>query len=145
MRSSMKTGALLGLLCVVVCSGCAVKHPENYEEMAQAYQSAQKAKNIGKMNRLIFWGSMPADVQKRILNGYKDGFDKKVVKVIIDELGEDFEMSRGDYIYPFPPEKEMKVSYENPGNEGGVWVGSSYFLGKKDGKVYILYRSEDKD
>lgn len=121
--------------------GCSPKHPTTYEELVQAYKTARKFKNISRINRLIYWGSMPSDAQKRILDGYKKAFKKKLLKVEVINLPEDFEMEGvgGKYVFPFKPEKELDVSYEN---KPGGWVGSVYHLGKKDGKVYILYCSE---
>lgn len=133
----------IALICLSMF-GCSPKHPGTYEGLSKAYESAHKSKNIGKVNDLIYWGAMPANEQKRILDGIEDSFEKSFFAGEIAELPDDFEMTSGAFTYPFKPGKEFKVKYEKSGNKGAVLVGMVFTLGVKDDKAYILYRSEDK-
>jgi len=131
------------IIALAAIFSCGVKHPASFEELAQVYRMAHETKNIGLIDSLIYWGNMPEKDKKRILGGIEATFSKVIVAVETAELAEDFSMISGDYIYPFAPEKSLKVSYKNPGDEGGVLVGMHFTAGMKNGKAYILYRSED--
>jgi hypothetical protein len=143
MRVARIPFCLFGVL-VLLLAGCGPAYPVSYEELAKAYESAHKAKDVQAVNKLIYWASMPEKEQKRILDGIANSFEKTFAGAEITGLPDDFAMVRGSYVYPFKPEKELEVSYENPGKKGGVLVGMAFSLGIKDGRAYILYRSEDK-
>jgi hypothetical protein len=130
-------------ILLVVVFACSASHPTSYDELRHGYSKAHELKHISRINDLIYWGSMPSDVKKRILDGIKKTFSKTIKKVELVNLSDDFEMKSGSYVYPFVPGKTLKVEFENPGKKGGVLVGTEYILGMKEGKVYILYRSED--
>ena len=141
MKSLSFTMVLLFFIMLCVCGSA--PHPTTYVEMVKAYRSAHKFKNISRIERLVYWGNMPDNSKKRILEGIEKTFSKTIEKMEIGSIPSDLEMKRGNQIFPFSPEKSLKVSYENPGKRGGVLIGTEYALGKREGKVYILYRSED--
>jgi hypothetical protein len=140
----MKSLSLIFIItALILIASCGIPHPTNYEELAEVYRLAHETRNRGLIDSLIYWGNMPEPDKKRILSTIEGTFDKVIVAAEVEALDEDFRMISGDYIYPFAPEKTLKVSYKNPGDEGGVLVGMHYTVGIKDGKAYILYRSED--
>ena len=136
---------LIGLLFVfALLAGCAPEpHPSTYADLVKAYRAAHRAKSIGGIDRLIYWGSMPQKDKDRILRGIAASFDKTISTAEIGDLESDFKMQSGTYIFPFQPEKTLRVSFENPGNKGGQLVGTEYSVGLKNGMAWILYRSED--
>jgi hypothetical protein len=140
MKSLSKPFLTMTLLLVF---SCGVKHPASFEELAQVYRMAHETKNIGLVESLIYWSNMPEPDKKRILGTIAGTFQNVIVSAKTDELPDDFRMISGDYMYPFAPEKALIVSYKNPGDEGGVLIGMNFTIGMKDGKAYILYRSED--
>ncbi|MBN1797338.1 MAG: hypothetical protein JW822_02095 [Spirochaetales bacterium] len=140
----MKSLSLLFLaMTLLLIFSCGVKHPASFEELAQVYRTAHETKNIGLIDSLIYWSNMPEPDKKRILGTIAGTFENVIVSAKTDELPEDFRMISGDYMYPFAPEKTLKISYKNPGDKGGVLIGMNFTIGMKEGKAYILYRSEE--
>ncbi len=136
---------LAGLfLASLLLTGCAPEpHPATLADLVKAYRSAHEFKSTGGIDRLIFWGGMPQEDKARILSHITGSFEKTISKAEIVDLESGFKMQAGTSIYPFPPEKTMRISFENPGDEGAQLVGTEYSVGTKDGKAWILYRSED--
>jgi hypothetical protein len=139
----MKSFSMVIFALLLLIFSCGIPHPTNFEELAGVYRMAHESKNRGLIDSMIYWGNIPEPDKKRILGTIEGTFDKVIVAAQVGELDPDFSMISGDYTYPFAPEKTLKISYKNPGDEGGVLVGMHYAVGMKDGKAYILYRSED--
>jgi hypothetical protein len=138
MKSWMVIVVLSFIMGLYFCAPPA--HPITHDGMVQYYRSAHETRNLNQVKRVVYWGNMPEKVKKRILDGIEQSFARPLKEVKLAPLPDDFEMKRGNLVYPFNPEKTLKVSYKNPDNEGGVLVGKDYFLGKKGDRVYIMFR-----
>jgi hypothetical protein len=136
------------IICAILITACGSRTLpaiKTYEDLAAAYKAAHDAKDISRIGDLIYWGSITGKDRSATLEGIKRNtflYDT-VTETKITDAEKDIKLENDIHRFPFAPEKNLEVIF-SPVKSKGVEVDRStnYYLAMKDGKPYIILRSE---